>query len=504
MDSILIIDTGSSSMRGIIFTRDGSILYSEQRKYFMHVDGDLAEQEAETYRSTLMDICRSCAVWANENHSDIKALGFTSQRSSILPLDEEGKPLHNIITWYDKRSSKICQEMQERHGDVLYSITGTRPTPVLSAPKMIWLKENKPEIYEKAYKIVGIHDYLIYLCSGKMVTDASLGSRSLLMDIRNLTWSDELLGLFNLDKEKLCPILSPGSPVGKIDPAFAEETSLPKDAVIITAGGDQQCSVLGQGLFNAGSAGVTVGTGAYLASVSDRPIFDSRQRVNLNAAITPGCWILEASTLSSGSVYDWYHRTFYPEEKITCMDQINREVHESPLGAHGVIMLPDLGGRGCPEWNTLARGNFFNISFSSTRGDCARALLEGIASEINDCHKVLLSLDSRINAINATGGLTKFNDFVQMLADMTKLPINRCTQGETTAIGAFLATSTALSWYSSQEEAYTSFSENQRKKNDVFQPILENSHLYAQINEVRAKLLSVLPHEDLHGILSLS
>lgn len=505
MNAILILDTGSSSMRGILFDGYGSSLHKEQRKYFMQVDGDLAEQPAALYADTLHDICAACAAWASEHHVEIAALGFTSQRSSILPLDRNGQPLHNIITWYDKRSAGICAEMQSAYGGLLYSITGTRLTPVLSAPKMIWLKENHPDLYEQADKIVGIHDYLLLQSSGLAVTDASLASRSALMDVRSLCWSDELLQRSGLSRENLCQILLPGSIVGQIAPDFARRTGLPRTAKIITAGGDQQCSVLGQGLFHAGAAGVTVGTGAYLAAVSDKPVFDPLQRLNLNAAITPGHWVLEASTFSSGSVYDWFHRQFYPEEQPqTNMQQINRDAHESPAGARGVIMLPDLAGRGCPEWNTEARGTFVNLSFSTTRGDCARALLEGIAAEIADCHQVLRSLDPRIAEIHATGGLTKSDDFVQILSDMIEFPIKRCIMEETTAIGAYLAAATALGWYASAEDAYQAISARRAASHDRFEPIPAHAALYRRINALRQQLMQSLPHQALHGLLAES
>lgn len=410
MELILIIDTGSSSMRGILFDRRGQLLFREQRRYFMRVEPDgAAEQDPRELADCLEAICAACAAKARGEGWQIVGLGFTSQRSSILPLDRAGQPLGPIITWYDKRAAGVCEEMDRLHGQEIYALAGMRPTPVLSAPKMAWLRRSQPGLYRAADKIVGIHDYLLMLCTGRAVTDATLASRTCLMDPRSLQWSGRLLELFGLEEEKLCPLLPPGSVVGGVCTGFAAKTGLAAGTPVVSGGGDQQCSVLGQGLLRPGAAGVTCGTGAYLAAICDEPVFDPQRRVNLNAAVSPGQYVLEASTLSSGSVYDWFNRLFYdPAGQRTPLEQIDREAAASPAGANGLLMLPDLAGKGCPDWDDWARGVFWGLGFSTTRGDCARALLEGIAAEIAECHGVLRQLCPGLQGIGATGGLAKF------------------------------------------------------------------------------------------------
>ena len=502
MPAILVIDTGSSSMRGILFDENGEILRKERRKYFMSVEADgTAEQDPGVFARCLAEICAACAGWARAAGRSIAALSFTSQRSSILPLSRQGQPLCNVITWYDKRSAAICEQMIRSHGDELYALAGMRPTPVLSAPKMAWLRQNRPGVYREADKIVGIHDYLLLLCTGRAVTDATLASRTCLMDIRRLCWSGRLLELFGLDGDKLCKLLPPGSVVGPVTRCFAEKTGLAPGTPVVTAGGDQQCSVLGQGLLRAGMAGVTVGTGAYLAAVSDGPVFDPLRRVNLNAAASPGQWVLEASTLSSGSVYDWFNRLFYPEPGQSYpMEHIDREVSASPAGARGVLMLPDLAGKGCPDWDDWAHGVFYNLSFATTRGDCARALLEGIAAEIAECHQVLRQLLPGIGPIRSTGGLAKFDTFDQILSDMIEFPVERCTIEETTAIGAFLSAGRALGWVSSLEEACGRLPGGGAARR--FEPQAEEVSLYRQLNAARRQLAQSLPDRELSRLLT--
>lgn len=500
MDTILIIDTGSSSMRGILFDRRGAILYRKQEKYFMEVQPDgAAEQDPAQYAEALDTICGDCAAYAKEHGLLVQALAFTSQRSSILPLDTDGKPLGRIITWYDKRSADICREMLEQHGDEIYNIAGMRPIPVLSAPKMTWLKRTYRAIYDRADKIVGIHDYLLLLASGRAVTDETLASRTCLMDTGSRRWSPRLLELFEIAPEKLCELVPAGSVIGGVTAAFSARTGLPAGLPVVTAGGDQQCSVLGQGLLRPGQAGVTVGTGAYLASVTDQPILDPEKRVNLNAAVSPGHWVLEASTLSAGSAYDWVNRIFSGwDGKGGPIQQLNEAAMQSPPGANGVLMLPDLAGKGCPDWNDWARGTFCNLSFSTTRGDMARAALEGIAAEIAQCHQVLRELDGRVTEIRVTGGLAKFSLFDQILADMLEFPVKRCIIEETTAIGAFLAGTVAIGWFQDLDEA--SANAGAGDSGATYFPMAEHSALYRRSKNLRQQLSEAIPHRALNEL----
>ncbi|MCI8464719.1 MAG: hypothetical protein HFI63_02485 [Lachnospiraceae bacterium] len=498
-DLILVIDTGSSSMRGILFDREGKILATKSRTYFMRTGpGGVAEQDPEDYRFALTEICQALAAFCRGKEAKIRALSFTSQRSSILPLGKDGKPLHSIITWYDKRSVSVCEEFEHAYGEELYELTGTRLTPVLSAPKMVWLKRQEPELYKATDKIVGIHDYLLYLCTGKLATDESLASRTYLMDIRKRCWSDRLLAIFGLEKEKLCQLLVPGAVVGSVTDSFAERTGIPAEIPVITGGGDQQCSILGQGLILGGDIGITVGTGAYVAMVCDHPVFDNAgKRINLNAAVVPGKWIAEASTMTSGSAWDWFRKNFYGDSDPTVsIRQINADAGKSPAGAGGLLALSSLAGKGCPDWDDYARGGFFGITPSTKKEDFARALLEGIAAEIAECYETLSSLYPGTGRVSVTGGMTKFFVFDQILADMIEISIKKCTIEETTAIGAFLTAAAAMGWQESPEAAAVFYGLSDDNAMQTFRPDPSCSAVYRRFNQARQNLYHSLPTRE--------
>ena len=467
MRSILVIDCGSSSTRGILFSAKGEILHMERRKYFMDIDGDSATQDASLYRESLISICAAMGEVIRRESLDLSAMSITSQRSSVLPVNEKGEPLGKIMTWYDKRAQSICDQKNRDHGNRIIACSGSITTPVLSAPKMLWLKRNEPGIYQNACKLISIHDYLLFLCTGEFVTDASIASRSSLMDIRSLRWSEELLDIFELDEEKLCRLLPPASIAGSLTEEFAKLTGLPEGTPVISAGGDQQCSVLGQGLSRPGQIGITCGTGAYVAAVCAKPVIPDDHGINLLAAVSPGLWVAESSIPASGSVFDWFNKNFYdPDSQAFPQEEINREIASSPAGANGLLMDPDLNHG----------GNFTGITFSHTRADFARAVAEGLAASLTKCFHRICRLAGSIDNVRTTGGMTKSAAFNQIIADMIDMPLINCKMKETTAAGAFLAAEAALGSYSSFYEAYQTLYGT--SDGTVYQPIPENAALY--------------------------
>ena len=485
MSVILVIDTGSSSMRGMLFDHTGQLRYTVSEHYVMRTHGIEAEYLPEDFEHALLGITRNAASFAKSAGIRIDALSFTSQRSSTMPVDRLGRPLDTIMTWYDKRAAQICDDMNQTHGALLFETAGMQASPVLSAPKISWLRSNKPAVYDEAYKIIGIQDYLIFLCTGEFITDASLASRSNLMDVRTKTWSASLLSLWQIDRDKLCTLVPPMTQIGRITENFSVKTGLDIGTRVIAAGGDQQCSVLGQGLFNPGNAGVTCGSGSYVAAVCDSPVIDPQHRININAAIVPDQWILEASTLSSGTVQDWMLRNFFSEQN-DALGCLQKEASQSPAGANGLVMLPDLAGKGAPDWDNYAKGVFWNVTLSTTRGDFARAMLEGLCGEITECHAALHSLDGRIGDVRITGGLSRFDLFCQILSDMTGGCVTRCSNDETTAVGAYMAAAVALGDCKDLEEAYSLAVK--KSAGAVFTPD-RNLHLMYQTANKRRRLL---------------
>lgn len=305
---ILAIDVGTSSMRGILFDEKGKPLRSHRVRYRVTtIDQTRVEQDPQSWIRAAEEICRLAALWGS-----VDALALTSQRSSVMALDGDGRALAPAIMWQDTRNSELVAELSA-HEDTIFAEAGARPNTVYAGPKMAWLRQNRPQLYASAAKLCTIADLLTKRITGRFVTDTTYGSRSLLMNLRTGQWDQELLGLMGLDEEKLCPLVAPGSITGQVSAAFATATGLREGIPLVSAGGDQQCGALGQGVVGSGRIAATFGTGAFLLEQVNEVPPEMPRALICGAHALPGAYTLESSMLTCAALYDWCRTPLFPQ-----------------------------------------------------------------------------------------------------------------------------------------------------------------------------------------------
>lgn len=443
---ILVIDVGTSSMRGVLYDPTGKPLFAHQVPYHVTAAGSRVEQDPADWTQALEEIC---TIAANQATS-VDALALTSQRSSVIPVDGKGRPLRQAIMWQDTRNTNVVQELSP-YADRIGALTGARVNTVFSGTKMTWFRRTEPALYAKTWKLCTIADYLTARMTGSYITDETYGSRSLLMGLYSRKWERELLDYFQVDSEKLCDLISPGSISGRVTQEFSSHTGLPAGIPLVSAGGDQQCGALGQGIFTPGRTSITLGTSAcLLKSVSQVP--EERAGLLCGAASVPGSFVLEGSVVTCGAAMDWLRRELYGP---TGFDVLNQEVLASPPGANGVVALPNFQGSGTPNWDSRQRGNFLHLNLGTTRGDMARALLEAIVFEIVNNLEQMDRCGGAAPELRVGGGMVKNPALCRILADASGKPI-LCggSQTEDTAFGAWISAAVTLGIYGSFADAY--------------------------------------------------
>jgi len=488
MNNILVFDVGTSSMRGILYNEEGKAVFKSQIRYNpKYMEDNCCEQATSDWENGLINISKEINEKAKSKSLEISAIALTSQRSSIIPVDKKGNPLHDAIMWQDKRTCKICDELKSYEKQI-YALTGSKVNPIFSAPKMTWLKRNSTEIYNKAYKLITVHDFLIFLLTGNYVTDHSIASRSLLFNITTLQWDKWLLKVFDVDEEKLCSLVEPGAICGYITEEISERCGLKKGTPVISAGGDQQNAALGLNIINQGSLEVNTGTGSYIIACSDKPRFDEKMRMICNASAIPGKYILEAGMPTTGTVYRWFNENFYSEESRSgnSYEKINSEAASAPIGSNGLVLLPHLQGRGAPYFNPLAKGVFCNMTLGTKRSDFARAILEGIACEVYENIQVIQEMVGDIELVSAAGGLTSFDLFNQIQADMYNKKVLCYENEEASSLGAWISAAKTTGMFASYEEAFAAAIHGTKTR--IHESIPDNSVKYEQ-HKQRSKAL---------------
>ncbi len=452
MKGIITIDVGTTSMRAILYDTAGQILHIHQQENApeFFVDGRV-EQAPQAWESILTASLKACADAAHEKNVEPLCISVTAQRSSVIPVDADGTPLHPAIMWQDRRTADMTAAM-EVHNPLVYGKTGLKISPVFSAIKMAWFRENRPDIWQKAHKMIGIQDWVLYLLSGRFVTDHTFGSRTNLFDLKRRCWDDDLLALFGVEKRMLCDLVPPGAIVGGVTKALSAATGIVAGLPVVSAGGDQQCAALGSGLFSRDRAVSNTGTGSYLIGHAERPSFDEKMRLSCNVSAVPDSYIVEAAVLTSGTIYRWLREAFYRD--CDSFDQLNAEAADAPPGANGLLLLPHFKGSGSPYWDAQARGVFYNLTLSTTRGEMVRAILEGIAVEMKGCLDLVENVCGRVEFISVAGGLTRSGLFNRIQSNVFDRPVKRYGNNEATSLGAWIAGAVAVGVESSYPAAF--------------------------------------------------
>jgi len=490
MENILTIDVGTMSIRAIIYDVTGKSLFTSAFEYHTIIGPEgLVEQDTKDWVEGLAKVMTEAGKFAKEKHLSVEAVSVTSQRASVIPIAKDGTTLHNAVTWQDKRSVDMCEQLIDNMRlQNIYRKTGLRANPYFSLPKMMWFKQNHPDIYKKAYKLIGVQDYIIYLLTGNFKTNWTQAARTMLMNIKNFEWSKEMIAVSGVDKNKLCELCPPSSLAGGLTSAYAKKTGLPEGVPVLMAGGDQQNAALALNVLSKGKAEANTGTGSFLIVHSNKVAFDKKCRVLCSASAVPGKWISEAGIFNSGAIYRWFKEQFYQGKDIT-FEMINKEVEAAGVGAHGVVLLPHFEGSAAPNWNPMAKGLFFNLSLGTQRGDLARAIIEGIAMEIADNISLIEDMIGNLEQISVAGGMTKSALFNQIQADVSYRPVVRKANSEATSIGAAMTAAVSLGIYKNYEEAYKKFVGTDGQ---VYTPNAANHIVYDEIRKRRRELYDAI------------
>ncbi|MDO5108771.1 MAG: FGGY-family carbohydrate kinase [Erysipelotrichaceae bacterium] len=481
---ILILDIGTTSMRGILYDENGTQLALTRKENHLVFMGDtLIEENPRDFYDNTVAIIR--AVTDQTGLSRFDAIGITSQRSSIIPVDRQGNPLSAAIMWQDTRNREICRKL-EAYNPMLYERTGAQVSTVFSGSKMTWIRHNQPEIYKDTYKFLNIPEYVVMCMTGEFVTDTTYASRTGLMDLRTSEWDPEILKLYDVEEEKLCRKIEPGETAGYVTEAFARVSCIDPGIPVIHCGGDQQCAAIGHGIIEKGPVSLTVGTGGFLAAALDELPEMMPSGVIINRASSEHQFIMEANILSCGAGYDWCARELYGMEKADYRfleSELKKENFvSSPL------VIPYFSGRGAPDWNPLARAVFSGITTATRRSELFKSIMESIFMEIAN-HLEHLSEVTEITRVYAGGGMTASKTLNQLMANIFGREVDCVENPEATGLGALAVVLAAGGQSASVKEAYRALA---GEKKIVYTPDMTLHEAYEAKREKMNRLYEII------------
>jgi xylulokinase len=404
-----------------------------------------AEQDpADWWRATADGIRAVLAQAGGSGFAEIAGVGLSGQMHGLVMLDSGGAVLRPSIIWCDQRTEAEIADIDRLIGRRrIIEITANAPMTGFTAAKILWVKKNEPEIYEKCAHILLPKDYIRYKLTGEFATEVSDASGMQLMDVAARNWSPEILSKLGIDRALLANMHESQDVTGTTSHACSAETGLPADIPVVGGAGDNPAAAVGTGVVTHGKAFTTIGSSAVVYAVSDEVRIDLKGRVHALCASVPGKWTVMSCTQGAGLSLQWLRNNICTEEMRTAeaegtdpyilMDKLAEAV---PIGAERLLFLPYLMGERSPHPDPDCRGVFFGLSGIHKRAHLIRAVMEGVAFSQLECVEVFREMGVPVSDMMVTGGGAKSLLWRQMLADLYGCPVSIPSTNEGAALGA--------------------------------------------------------------------
>ena len=463
MQGILTFDLGTTACKTTLFNLKGEVVAQAEKEYpLYHPEPMWAEQEADDWWDAAVETARQVL---SQGNYEIVGIGLSSQRETMVPVGKDGRPLSRAIVWMDRRAHKEGEEMARQVGrENLHQRTGMIPDSTFSATKLFWWHRNMPEIIKEAVTFLQPKEYLAYRLTGVAATEPSLASRTMLYDIRQGTWCEDLVAMVGLRVEQLPRLVASTDVVGKLTDEAAAVFGLPSGVPVVAGGGDRQCEALGAGI-SGKLAMESTGTTSNLSFATTALPDKLDPRVVSSCHTLPGQWLIEQGLTTTGSILRWYRDNFEGHERIAANDlgvstyELNSsQAAQAKAGANKLLLLPFFMGSKATRWNPDARGAIFGLTLDHGRKELARAVMEGVAFELRACLDVLRGMNMLPERIVLMGGGSKGKLWNQIKANVTGFSVGLPKQTEAASLGAFILAGAGIGLFS--DPAATSLSLN--------------------------------------------
>lgn len=443
------VDVGTSSCKGLLVDEKGNVVGQVSAHYPLLFTEEGIGQSPEHLWNGVKQVLKGL-IDKVERKDEIKGMGITSQGITFLPVDENGQPLMNAISWLDTRAEKELEEiLQIFREEELFGITGKRVGAYYVLPKLLWLRKKYPKIYEKSDKFLLVADFVAQRLTGEFATDHSLAGGTLLYDVIKNEWAEEIMRKFGISPFKFPTIRWGGEVIGYVQGDWDL-----KGTPVVIAGQDQKCAAFAMGI-KKGRITVSLGTASAISCLTEKVVLDEKMRIPLFPFLFPKKWILEGVVSTAGASYEWVKKVIKGKSKTMPSPQ---KLKSMPF------FLPHLSGASSPLWRKDLRGAFFNLSLTTTAEDLILAVLEGVAFEIRRNIEVMEELAGEVEEVVVVGGGTRSRVWRMILANVLGKVLYFPKIKEASALGA-----SSLAGGKEPMECMKEIEEPQRELREVFE-----------------------------------
>ena len=462
--TLLGIDYGTGGCKVTAIGDDGSFVGEASTEYeTYHEHPGWSEQEPSDWWRAL---CASLKKLA-EKGVDLKqvaALALDGSTHNAVLMDAAYRPIRRTIMWTDQRATAECEALKAGWGEKVFSTCYQMPAPTWTLPQMMWLKANEPDVMKCVEHVLFVKDYVRYLLTGHAATDYIEAQGTLFFDMRSLKWSEELIELAGLKMSAMPAIIMPTDVVGGVTEAASAETGLAVGTPVVCGSSDSAVEDYGAGAVEPGDLILKLATAGNVNSMTAEP--HPHPKTLTYSHIVPGMWYSVSATNAAALCMRWFRDAFYLQDvprrgaeaqggsknSASPYQLIDAEASASPIGANGVFFHPYLQGERCPYWDANLRASFAGVSISSTRGDFARALMEGVAFSLRDCYGTLEEMRLPVKRIFLIGGGARSKLWSEIVANVFNCTVAVPTPGDA-SFGAALLAGTGIGVFTDVKEA---------------------------------------------------
>jgi xylulokinase len=432
------VDISTTSSKALLIDDAGEVVAVASSPHTLQTPRPLwSEQNPLEWWQAVCVSIRSVLKKTGVKAEIVAAIGLTGQMHGLVLLDDAGEVLRPAILWNDQRTQAQCDEIHRRIGrEKFIQITGNVALTGFTAPKILWVKENEPEIYAKATHVLLPKDFVRYKLTGDFAMDKADGSGTVLFDLKERDWSGEVLSALDIPRSWMPPLYEGPQITGHLTQTAAAATGLNAGTPVMAGGGDQAAQAVGVGAVEPGIIGLTVGTSGVVFATTPSALIEPEGRLHAFCHAVPGMWHFMGVMLSAAGSLQWYRDTLTPGISF---DDLLKEAESVPAGSEGLQFLPYLSGERTPHPDPLARGAFIGLTLRHGRGHMTRAVLEGVAFGLKDIFALIQNAGlGEIVQVRASGGGIKSPLWRQILASVLEAELTTVGVVEGAAYGAAL------------------------------------------------------------------
>ncbi|WP_101842880.1 xylulokinase [Halobacillus sp. Marseille-P3879] len=476
MSYVIGVDLGTSAVKLLLVDRKGTIHYEVSKSYpLIQEKNGYSEQDPEEWVVQTKTGLKELVEKGPASKDEIEGLSFSGQMHGLVLLDEENEPLRKAILWNDTRTTAQCKKIYDMVGEKqLLEITKNPALEGFTLPKILWVKEHEPELFNRARSFVLPKDYVRYHLTGELAMDYSDAAGTLLLDLGANNWSGEICEKLGIDINLCPPLVASTDQTGHVLPDIALQTGLSASVKVFAGGADNACGAVGSGILEEGKTLCSIGTSGVVLSYESSNEKDFGGQVHYFNHGAKDAYYTMGVTLAAGYSLSWFKEVFANGESF---EQLLNQVETVPAGSNGLMFTPYVAGERTPHADSTIRGSFIGMDSSHTRKEFVHAVMEGITYSLNESIEIFRNNGKTINQVISTGGGTKNEYWLQMQADIFNAEIIKLSSEQGPGMGAAMLAAYGCEWFDSLQTCAEAFVEVERS----FKPEPNKAGQYAEL-----------------------